>query len=76
MHKKTAPLFVHYGEPEKIKKSFAFNVDIFNACLAVFVAIFAYKFALKGKYGGALALFIGFLVLMAIWTVVQLTVLV
>lgn len=29
MHKKTAPLFVHYGEPEKIKKSFAFNVDIF-----------------------------------------------
>ena len=30
MHKKTAPLFVHYGEPEKIKKSFAFNVDIFN----------------------------------------------
>ena len=31
MHKKTAPLFVHYGEPEKIKKSFAFNVDIFKA---------------------------------------------
>lgn len=31
MHKKTAPLFVHYGEPEKIKKSFAFNVDIFTA---------------------------------------------
>ncbi len=30
MHKKTAPLFVHYGEPEKIKKSFAFNVDIFK----------------------------------------------
>ena len=30
MHKKTAPLFVHYGEPEKIKKSFAFNVDIFT----------------------------------------------
>ena len=29
MHKKTAPLFVHYGEPEKIEKSFAFNVDIF-----------------------------------------------
>ena len=36
MHKKTAPLFVHYGEPEKIKKSFAFNVDIFtkeNDCI-------------------------------------------
>ncbi len=32
MHKKTAPLFVHYGEPEKIKKSFAFNVDIFKNC--------------------------------------------
>lgn len=30
MHKKTAPSFVHYGEPEKIEKSFAFNVDIFN----------------------------------------------
>ncbi len=30
MHKKTAPLFVHYGEPEKIKKSFAFNDDIFK----------------------------------------------
>lgn len=29
MHKKTAPSFVHYGEPEKIEKSFAFNVDIF-----------------------------------------------
>ncbi len=29
MHKKTAPFFVHYGEPEKIEKSFAFNVDIF-----------------------------------------------
>lgn len=29
MHKKTAPYFVHYGEPEKIEKSFAFNVDIF-----------------------------------------------
>lgn len=33
MHKKTAPLFVHYGEPEKIKKSFAFNVDIFSLSL-------------------------------------------
>lgn len=30
MHKKTAPSFVHYGEPEKIEKSFAFNVDIFT----------------------------------------------
>lgn len=30
MHKKTAPIFVHYGELEKIKKSFAFNVDIFT----------------------------------------------
>lgn len=30
MHKKTAPSFVHYGEPEKIEKSFAFNVDIFK----------------------------------------------
>lgn len=30
MHKKTAPSFVHYGEPEKIEKSFAFNVDIFS----------------------------------------------
>lgn len=30
MHKKTALSFVHYGEPEKIEKSFAFNVDIFN----------------------------------------------
>ena len=29
MHKKTAPSFVHYGELEKIEKSFAFNVDIF-----------------------------------------------
>lgn len=32
MHKKTAPYFVHYGEPEKIEKSFAFNVDIFILC--------------------------------------------
>lgn len=53
-----------------------FCASTLGICLAVFVAIFAYKFALKGKYGGALALFIGFLVLMAIWTVVQLTVLV
>lgn len=30
MHKKTALSFVHYGEPEKIEKSFAFNVDIFT----------------------------------------------
>ena len=30
MHKKTTPSFVHYGEPEKIEKSFAFNVDIFR----------------------------------------------
>lgn len=29
MHKKTALSFVHYGELEKIEKSFAFNVDIF-----------------------------------------------
>ncbi len=35
MHKKTAPLFVHYGEPEKIKKSFAFNVDIFSLLFCV-----------------------------------------
>lgn len=34
MHKKTALSFVHYGEPEKIEKSFAFNVDIFiHVCL-------------------------------------------
>lgn len=30
MHKKTALSFVHYGELEKIEKSFAFNVDIFK----------------------------------------------
>ncbi len=30
MHKKTALSFVHYGELEKIEKSFAFNVDIFS----------------------------------------------
>lgn len=30
MHKKTALYFVHYGESEKIEKSFAFNVDIFK----------------------------------------------
>lgn len=30
MHKKTALYFVHYGESEKIEKSFAFNVDIFS----------------------------------------------
>ncbi len=35
MHKKTAPLFVHYGEPEKIEKSFAFNVDIFKQLVKV-----------------------------------------
>ena len=34
MHKKTAPSFVHYGEPEKIEKSFAFNVDIFSGDVA------------------------------------------
>lgn len=33
MHKKTALSFVHYGEPEKIEKSFAFNVDIFKECV-------------------------------------------
>lgn len=35
MHKKTAPSFVHYGEPEKIEKSFAFNVDIFKCKIVV-----------------------------------------
>lgn len=34
MHKKTALYFVHYGESEKIEKSFAFNVDIFSETAA------------------------------------------
>lgn len=59
MHKKTAPYFVHYGEPEKIEKSFAFNVDIFSSieksrkvltlmadlCIIIFVAV-----GIKDKY--------------------------
>lgn len=51
MHKKTAPSFVHYGEPEKIEKSFAFNVDIFRMCVVAKLLLRAvHKYAKLNRY--------------------------
>lgn len=43
--------------------------------LSIFVDVFSIKSCLKGKNKPAVALFAGFLVLMAVWSVVQFTVL-